>query len=370
MSSARSRRDVEATGRGETRALLALANPADMAQLESALVQGGLSVERADSVPRAVAMGEFHRFAVVVFDTDFAAADFVPRWLAEGDGRTALCLLAKGAAAAITSLPASVDVVLCHDFGPDVLLHHVSRAVEFRRMRRSRSELEKMAMLGSVTAGVLHELKNPLNNLLGGMERLLSKVNTDPAVLRWGSMMRRNGEQLRDSLRDLLDGFRPEMAGEAVDLHGVLDRAILYVLKGDIAHRNIAVQKELDDDTPLVQGSAGHLLHVFLNLILNARQAMGNAGVLTVRTHWSPEGAVVEIEDTGPGIEPEAAPRLFVDFHSNKPGGSGLGLVLCQQIVARHGGTIAAENRPQGGARFRVTLPAARSSDAEPRLLP
>lgn len=334
------------------------------------LAEVQLELESVEDEDAAVQRGDFGRYAAILVDAS-RGASFVDRWARDADARNPICAAVDGPQASrLDPADASAfDDVIVTDWGPAFLAQQVVRAIDFRRMRRSLFDMEKMALLGSVTAGVLHELKNPLNNLLGGMERLLSQVHTDPAVLRWGSMMRRNGEQLRDSLRDLLDGFKSNESHESVDIHVLLERAIHYVLRGDVAYRAIDLEKAFDEDAPLVVGSAGHLLHLFLNLVLNARQAMGNAGRLTVRTRWDGDQAVVEVEDTGPGIPPEVLPSLFRSFLSTKAGGSGLGLVLCQKIAERHHGSLEAENKPAGGALFRVRLPAGRSSDAGPRIL-
>lgn len=321
----------------------------------------------------ALAASEYGRYAAILVDASLPDLPrFLDAWRCEGDGRVPLLAVASVDELATVSadVASRVDDVLAAVSPPAALAHQVGRAIEYRRMRRQLFDVEKLALLGSVSAGVLHELKNPLNNLLGGMERLLARVNTDPAVLRWGGLMRRNGELLRDCLGDLLDGLRGGPTTDLADLHEILDRALTYCLKGDTSFREIEVVRDWDEITPLVMGSAGQLLHLFLNLILNARQAIGSGpGRIVVRTRWSDGQAVVDVEDSGPGVPADVLANLFNSFHTTKPGGSGMGLVFCRQIADRHGGQMEVNNLPRGGAQFRVTLPAGRSADAAPRLV-
>jgi signal transduction histidine kinase len=340
------------------------------------MVEPGYLVAAQESPADAVASADFGRYACVLVDEQMGrpAIELVERWSVDGDPRTPICLIVwagVGDSQIRRATRRSVDAVLMTDLDSSYLSAQILRVIEFRRMRRALFDLEKMALIGHVSAGVLHELKNPLNNLLGGMDRLLAQVSADPAVLRWGGLMRRNGELLRDSLRDLLGGFSSHDSQDSVELHSILDRALAYVLKGDPVFRVISVERDWSDDSPIVVGSAGHLLHLFLNLILNARQAMGSQqGRLIVRTRWEGDVAAIDVEDDGPGISPRILPKLFLHPETTKAGGSGIGLVFCRKIVDRHYGTISAENRTEGGARFTVRLPASRSNDAEPRLAP
>lgn len=301
------------------------------------------------------------------------AEEFVRRWIDDVDGRSAIALISDLTrwTDQPSTPPAWADLVIFPALGFETLFSSVQLAIDRRRLRRRLFESEKAALIGNVTAGVLHELKNPLNNVLNGLERLLAQVHTDPAVLRWGGLIRRNSDLLRQSLKELLEGFRRDHVDEQVDLHALMLRAALYVLKGDVVYRHLSIERELTEDAPMVMGSSGHLLHLFLNLILNARQAMeGRGGRIVLRSYWNdPATIVVEVEDEGPGIAPEVLGHLFHDCQSTKPGGSGFGLVLCQQIVARHQGTITAMPGRKG-ALFRVTLPACLSADAEPRIAP
>lgn len=367
--------------------------------LLEAFANDGFAVELVPTPQAALASARSRGFGCVLVDS--AAATDGARsagWWRDrsSDSRAALCLLENlGARIVAETGPATnattqshgdgFDLILFPELGMDHLLRGVRLAIERRQLHRDYHELEKLALLGTVSAGVLHELKNPLNNVLGGMERFLSLVDAQPAARRWATMIRRNGQLLRDSLSDLLSGFREEQAFAPVEIHSLLDRALTYVFKGETAYRAIALERAYLPEGPVVPGAPGQLLHLFLNLLVNARQSLDKQkGTVTVRTSWEsseprPRAGrylQIDVEDTGPGIAPELLDRLFESFRTTKATGSGFGLLLCRKIVERHGGTISAANLVPVGARFRVRLPVASkletmgAEDADPTLAP
>lgn len=255
---------------------------------------------------------------------------------------------------------AGCDFVVFPELGAEHLSTSIQAVVERQQAQRDLREIEQLALLGTVSAGVLHELKNPLNNVLGGMDRVLELVEDQPAAHRWAALIRRNGELLRTSLTDLLGGFRSDEPLQEVDLPPLLDRAAAYVLKGDVSHRSVHLNFEIPSDLPRVLGSSSHLLHLFLNLLVNARQATEEIqGTITLRASVDPEASmlVVDVEDNGPGIPADLLQQLFENSRSTKVGGSGFGLLFCRKIVDRHHGSIEASNGTSGGAHFRVRLP-------------
>jgi signal transduction histidine kinase len=138
-------------------------------------------------------------------------------------------------------------------------------------------------------------------------------------------------------------------------------RETLSLLEHQLQKSGIQVRTDLDAELPAVHGNTGKLQQVFLNLFLNARDAMASGGVLEVRT-WSEGGGVrVEVADTGHGIAPEHLHRIYDPFFTTKAArkGTGLGLSVTYGIVQEHGGSIEVSNRTSGGARFRVELPVA-----------
>lgn len=244
------------------------------------------------------------------------------------------------------------------ELGFDAAFGSMGPAIEAHWLKQRLVEMGKLALLGEVMAGVLHELKNPVNNMLGSLERVSKRIEADPAVSRWAEIIRRNGELLRESVGSLLAGFRCQLPPQPVDVHETLDRAARYALKGDASVRDIGLIRELLAENAVVHASPGPLLHLFLNLLVNARQAIGsNAGTITLRSCNVDDRLKVEVQDSGPGIEPEMLERMFQRFQTTKKTGSGIGLMLVKSVAEQIGGTVAAENSPHGGAVFRVELP-------------
>jgi len=282
------------------------------------------------------------------------------------EDRPALLLLAHEADAAPADAPPEIDGV-----APVTALRLIRRLVETivdnRRLHEEVSELARFAALGRTLAGVLHELKNPLNNILGALDRVRALMPPDEKLARWSDILERNGALLREALADLLDGFRFNLEPKPTLLHPLIERAVAYAVAADVNHRNrIAIERQFDTRAPTVSGNAGQLLHVFLNLLVNSRQAIGESnGAIVVRTHWPEDGWIeVEIIDTGPGIAEDVLPNLFKDRRSTKRSGSGFGLSLVHDVVVKHGGRIDASNTPRGGACFRTRFPASQASGA------
>lgn len=241
-----------------------------------------------------------------------------------------------------------------------------------RELERATAELEaaqeqvvrgaRLASVGRLAAGLAHEIGNPLAAILGLVE-LAQDPDVDDADR--AEMLRRTQhetERIHGILRDLLDFARQGTSSEPedarADLRGVIeDAAALVAPEG---RGKLHVERALEA-LPPVFGSADRLEQIVLNLLLNAKDAMNGAGRVRVRLRREGRAAVLVVHDEGPGIAPEVLDRLFEPFVTTKPvgQGTGLGLAVCHTLVERLGGTIEAENPPEGGARFVVRLPLA-----------
>jgi signal transduction histidine kinase len=272
------------------------------------------------------------------------------------------------------------------------LLSTVEKIIDERERRRIRTRLaeaERLASLGTLAAGAAHEISNPLSftvaNLetmdeqLGRLREMAERLHAERGTASEPRLM----EDLRailDDMRDLLaDGRvgaervsrvvrnlqsiarRQEEQHRLVDVRRVVESA-LNLTWNQIRHRARLV-KEFPEQLPLIQGSEFRLGQLMLNLLVNAAQAIqeGNAQGNEIRVVVRSEarGMVVEVQDTGEGIAPEARPRLFEPFFTTKPAGvgTGLGLSICQSVVIEHRGTIEVESEPGKGSLFRVILP-------------
>ncbi len=229
-------------------------------------------------------------------------------------------------------------------------------AVYRERLERA----DRFALVGEVATGLAHEIKNPLAGLSGALELLAEDLATVPAHAEVVAEMRRQVARLAGTMEALLGFARPgKPRMERILVNASLARA-LFLVEHQGAFSRIRVVRSLAADLPPVSGDAGQLEQVFLNLCLNACQAMArDGGTLTVRTRARDGGVVVELADTGPGIPVAARPRIFQPFFTTREKGNGLGLAISERIVSEHGGRIAFICPPAGGTLFTVTLPAA-----------
>jgi signal transduction histidine kinase len=254
------------------------------------------------------------------------------------------------------------------------------------RLRAARDEIEayhqqrlaraeRLASLGELAASVAHEIKNPLAGIAGAVRILAEDMPaSDPRKEIMGEILAQI-RRLDGTVRDLLTFARPARAeiGPCF-LHQVLDR-VLLVLAEDPSAANVRVVREYHSNLPPVFADGKLLEQVFFNLLLNAVQAMGGRGAITLRTalgepgttrtDGAPLGPHVEIRvmDTGPGIPAHLLREIFTPFFTTKPRGIGLGLAITRRIVEEHGGRISGGNLPGQGAMFRICLPLEGSDD-------
>jgi PAS domain S-box-containing protein len=239
---------------------------------------------------------------------------------------------------------------------------------------------DRMATVGTLAAGVAHEINNPLAAVLANLDfavtntaQLISEVGASPRVAELQESLRdarESAERVRQIVRDLKTFSRAEEEHRgAIDTQRVLE-STLRMAWNEIRHRARLVKSY--GRVPHVDANESRLGQVFLNLIINAAQAIpeGRADTNEIRVTTSTDCAgrvVVEVRDTGPGIPPETLKNLFTPFFTTKPAGvgTGLGLVICQRIVTALGGEIGVESQVGVGTAFRVVLPAARGEEKE-----
>jgi two-component system, NtrC family, sensor kinase len=234
----------------------------------------------------------------------------------------------------------------------------VEDETERARQERGRSEKERLASLGILAAGVAHEVNTPLAGISSYAQMLLA--DTDRADPRYDILKKMERQTFRASrlVRDLLEFARGRHgAPEPIDLSRVV-RESIDAAEPALAERRIRVRTEgVDLPRPAV-GSAREIEQVIVNLLLNARDASPEGGELEVEVTQEADAHVVCVADRGRGLSEEARRRAFEPFYTTRSsGGTGLGLFLAREIVSRHGGTIALDPRPGGGACAVMTLP-------------
>ena len=252
-----------------------------------------------------------------------------------------------------------------------------------RKLEDEARRNETLALLGSLVAGLAHEIKNPLGGIRGSAQLLERRSHDDPDARAYTDVIVREVDRLAALVEQLLTFGSPRRPDkENLNVHRIL-HDVLAILGPEIDARGVKVRMEIDPSLPDVSGDPGQLTQVFINLIKNALEVMDKGGRLTLATrletdfHLLRRAAVetaegggrlasshgqfvrVGVADEGPGFPEGLAERVFEPFVTTKARGTGLGLAICERIVAAHGGDIRAENRPEGGAQVTVTLPLA-----------
>jgi signal transduction histidine kinase len=229
-----------------------------------------------------------------------------------------------------------------------------------REMLRRTLRAERLAAVGTLAAGLAHEVRNPLNSAqlqLDVLERKVAKGTlTTENLTATAKILRDEIRRLERLVDDFLSFAQPRPLSIEVSEVNRLVQAVVDLVSPEISAAGIDLFVEFDPDAGTVQVEPQRIRQVLLNLFRNAKEAMVDRGTLTVRTQGPDDGGNVTIEvgDTGPGF-PEDSP-VFDAFYTTKEGGTGLGLAIVHRIVADHGGTIRVQSRP-GETRFRITLP-------------
>lgn len=226
---------------------------------------------------------------------------------------------------------------------------------------------EKMAAIGLLAAGVAHEVNTPLTGISSFTQMLLERSEPDDPRTQLLEKIEQQTFRAAKIVTSLLNLARPSgrETGD-VDVNAVIGD-ILSLLEHQFRISRIQVRKDLAEPAVIVRGAEFKLQQVFLNLFLNARDAMPKGGWLSVSTRSSDSEAVVEVADTGVGIPPEHLARIYDPFFTTKPEGrgTGLGLSVTYGIVQEHGGSLACDSAVGQGTRFRLVLPRTGKTSAE-----
>jgi two-component system NtrC family sensor kinase len=227
---------------------------------------------------------------------------------------------------------------------------------------------QKLASVGRLTAGVAHEVGNPLTAILGFIDVLGDESLPAAERREYLDRMRQEAERVSRIIRDLLTFARADgKEVERVDMGRVV-REACDIMKPQKLFKNVRIDCRLDEKAPAVKASRDRMTQVVVNLMLNAAEAMVGDGAVTITLSREEDGKTLAlaVEDSGPGIPPDIVEAIFEPFVTTKPEGqgTGLGLSVCHGIVRSYGGTLTAGNRPEGGARFTLRLPAAAGDSA------
>lgn len=224
------------------------------------------------------------------------------------------------------------------------------------KLYRGLIQADKMGAIGVVAAGMAHEIKNPLASIKGLTQVLPENLDDREFIAKYVEIVPRQLDRINRIVEDLLAFGRPkELVVRPVDPAKVVTD-VLRLVEGQCRQAGIMVVTD-GQPTPVVNADPERLAQVFMNIILNAVQAMRGGGELKVRISQQDKAVQIEISDTGEGIAAEKLPNIFDPFYTTKERGSGLGLAVTYRIVKEHGGEITAESQAGKGTIFKIWLP-------------
>ena len=254
---------------------------------------------------------------------------------------------------------AGADDYVTKPFQARELLARVNVHVRLRRIISEMAHRERLASLGVLAASLAHQVRNPLNAILAGLpavRRKLAAAMTTRDDDMFGAMID-SGERINTLIKDLMDLSRVDQEVISRFRPGDGVRSCMRLIEARI-QGSVVMDADIDDSIE-IEGKAGDLSHVFLNLIDNAVRAAEPTGRIHLVVERRGENVVFEIGDSGAGIPTEKHEAVFAPFYTTRAAGegTGLGLAIARQVVIQHGGTITIGQSPLGGARFTVALP-------------
>jgi signal transduction histidine kinase len=218
-------------------------------------------------------------------------------------------------------------------------------------------EAARMAAIGHLSAGIAHEVRNPLSGIKGAMEILKTELDEQHPKYCFVGIIEKEISRLEALVTEFLRFARPPAPETAPDNLNRVALSVMELANKHLTNNRVRVGMELADDVPTSFIDSNQVKQVILNLILNAEQAMPDGGALTVSTRAEDGWLAVDVSDTGEGIPEERIEDIFSPFFTTRPGGTGLGLAVSRRIARAHGGDITVVSRRGQGTTFTVKLP-------------
>ncbi len=226
---------------------------------------------------------------------------------------------------------------------------------------------ERLSELGNLAATVAHEIRNPLNSISMGMQRLKAEFTPTEDAAEYAhflDLMRDEVRRLNGIVEQFLSLARPlKLQREQIDV-GEFVREVTALLNAEAKAANVEIELKIAPDLPSLRADRNTMKQLLMNLLLNGIQAMPNGGALTLLAEMEKESLCFSIADRGAGIAPDKLSKIFDPYFTTKANGSGLGLAIARRIVDAHGAKITAESQPGQGSRFRVWLPIDKQASA------
>ncbi len=217
-------------------------------------------------------------------------------------------------------------------------------------------QAEKLSSLGELSAGIVHEVRNPLGAIKGAVEILEDELAQNSPRREFADLAKKEVDRLDKLVGEFLRFARPaKLAFSAANLNEIAE-SVISLVENQAASQSVVVEKNFQENLPVVSVDAEQIKQVLLNLAINSLQAMPNGGQLIFRTSETDKFCACEIIDTGNGIKDEVLPKIFDPFFTTKEKGVGLGLSIAHKIVAQHGGKLAVSRR-ENKTFFTLHLP-------------
>lgn len=230
---------------------------------------------------------------------------------------------------------------------------------QLQKLNEQLIRTEKLAAMGTLAAGVAHEVNNPLAAISSLIQMMQAKQNTDEKTSENLKLISMQIQRISEVTKDMMDFARVRQAAKsAIDVHKIIEIA-LRLASFDTSFQKLNITKNFAQNLPEIHADSDQLQQVFLNLLLNARDAMPDGGDLLIQTLQSNKDLQIEIADSGIGIKERDAKKIFDPFFTTKPAGkgTGLGLAVCYGIITAHGGKIEVSANSSGGTIFLISLP-------------
>ena len=272
-------------------------------------------------------------------------------------------------------IPISINASIVYEESKEVasigFFHDLREELKIEKdLEKTQTQLlqsEKMASLGKLAAGVAHQLNNPLGSITLFTKLILEEYELDDGLEQDLNRILQDAQRCRDTIKELLEFSRQTRhLKRPTDINGAITRT-LFLLENQTLFQNIDIEKNMALSLPLVFADIQQLNHVFMNIILNAADAMDGKGKLGIKTCLlSGKNTIcIEVSDSGPGIPKEIISRIFEPFYTTKKEGkgTGLGLSMAYSIVEDHGGNIRVESKEGKGTVFIIELPVERHVD-------
>lgn len=230
----------------------------------------------------------------------------------------------------------------------------------YGELQRSFDELrraDRLSALGELSAGLAHEIRNPLGSIEGALQILRREGVQSETKAEFGTLAQKEIDRLKGLVLDFLEFARPQQPRqEPTDIEDMLN-AVQRLSSESAKMARVTIRVTKAGDLPLVSLDPGQMRQVLLNLLLNAIQAMPQGGEILLSAHKRDDTVVVEVKDQGVGVDPSQLEKIFDPFFTTRAEGTGLGLSIAYRIVCQHDGRIAAVRNPDRGMTFTVTLP-------------